>query len=306
MGQTKIPLKCFLLNAENLFIFLEHYNQEDLSAISEERWQTFTTRLGGHKPLIKIVAMAELILKRDPQVIALTEVGGEESLNNFNELFLDKRYQTLHLPSNSDRGIDTGFLVKKSLLLKPQIISHNQTPLNLQKTKFFSRGLLELKLAGLHFFLIHLKSKLNKSGDDFEGRRQRNLEVRALAQILKSYDQKPYFLMGDFNGIAQKEAFEAEFAPLYHQLKLFNLTEHLPQHEQVSYAYFNQFGKCFPQQLDYCFTNQLGIKLLDKGSVSFLDFLGNRLTPATLPFSLKEKKQLPSDHYPLEFDLYLE
>src|SRR4051812_38264525 len=109
----KISLCTF--NVENLFVFLENYSGEDLNLVSEKSWQSFTYGMTPNKPLAKILSLAKAILDINADIYLLCEVGGRTSLENFNRHFLQNRYLVFHEESNSPRGIDLAYLVKKDL-----------------------------------------------------------------------------------------------------------------------------------------------------------------------------------------------
>jgi len=108
-------LRIMLWNVENLFIYLDKYNNEDLSTLSEIKWQKMSNASTPNKYLNKIFGLKKSIDEIDPDVLMLNEVGGIESIENFNSLFLDSKYKAYLLEGNSDRGIDVGYLVKKDL-----------------------------------------------------------------------------------------------------------------------------------------------------------------------------------------------
>ena len=119
-----MELKVLLWNVQDLFIFMDKYQGEDLSLISEPKWQLLTTSLKNNKELNKVKGLAECINRQSPDLLFLTEVGGKESLDNFNTYFLDDEYLIYHHASNSDRGIDVGILYKKNLKLISQFKFH--------------------------------------------------------------------------------------------------------------------------------------------------------------------------------------
>src|SRR5690606_35277103 len=122
---------------------------------------------------------------------------------------------------NSDRGIDMGYLVKKSLLSKYTFQFKAHTKVKLNNGKQPSRGFLQLNILSngeilLTFLLTHLKSKLDLKKVDFEGRSQRAAEVALLTKFYQKHKaQCPVIISGDFNGIItnDKET-EPELLPL--------------------------------------------------------------------------------------------
>ena len=304
-SDTTLPLKVLILNAENLFIFMEHWKQEPISQMSEIQWQKLNSGLISNKPLVKIQALAQTILKISPDLIMLTEVGGKVSLDNFNQHFLEHSYQSFLEEGNSDRGIDMGFLLKNPW--QGKITSHRDYKLPHAKYTSFSRDVLKLDISYkgtlvAHSLLVHLKSKLNSKGDDFEGRTRRAVEVLGLSEIIYQLNpQIPLLLGGDFNGVASWPNPEPEFLPLYHKnnLKDAALVAQLEESEKFSYVYFNSGGLRIEQQLDYLFLNEKAQNLLDPQSVVFPRFTSAKGESIPLPQKSWQKILMPSDHLPL-------
>lgn len=306
-------LKVLVLNAENLFVFLERWDGTEMEAMTEPKWQLSNAGMLDNKPLQKTRDLAKTVLNIDPDLIFLTEVGGIESLENFNRHFLHGRWQSHLLESNSDRGIDMGFLVKApwSVSLK----SHRDELLPHPKYTRFSRDVLSLNLSlndqvWFHALLVHLKSKLDKNREDFEGRTRRAVEVHGLAQIVARLDpQVPLLLGGDFNGDARWPNPEPEFLPLYHRVDLKDVVHfsHIPEEDRFSYVHFRAGNQRVVQQLDYLFTNASAQKILVPQSVIFPRYVTYEGRPLPVPVDINQKRLLPSDHFPLyaEFDLSL-
>lgn len=304
-------LKVLVLNAENLFIFMEHWKEEPIDQMNEIQWQKLNSGLIGNKTLSKVQALAATITKISPDLIMLTEVGGLLSLENFNRYFLKNFYQPYLLEGNSDRGIDMGFLLKAPWSGK--IFSHKDYKLPHAKYTSFSRDVLKLEVS-LHdrlvanALLVHLKSKLNSKGDDFEGRTRRAVEVLGLSEIIHQLPADvPLLLGGDFNGVASGPMPEPEFLPLKHKNNLQDaaLVAGLPESERYSYVYFNQGGLRIEQQLDYLFLNQKAQESLLKESVTFPRYTGAEGQLIPMPQRSWQKILMPSDHLPLyaEFKL---
>ena len=186
-------LKCLLHNTQDLFLFMDKYKDEIVHELTEPKWQMLSTSLLPNKNLKKLLALKETYKAHDPDILLLIEVGGSESLNNFNKYFLDDAYEVFTSASNSDRGIDLGFMVKKEIASFFEFSAYVDNLLSNQKK--FSRGVFELKLKKeeeikMIFLLTHLKSKLNLKKLDFEGRGQRQAETMELAKIYQSLKMK--------------------------------------------------------------------------------------------------------------------
>src|SRR5690606_24436372 len=144
-------------NVENLFVFMDRFNDQDLRQLPEKTWQSLSTSITQNKPLQKLWALARCIEEMNPDILCLNEVGGLESLENFNKHFLESRYESHLVEGNSHRGIDVGYLIKKDHAFKPLLISHKNRPIDFlyphetegpgkSKSHYFSRDVAELRL----------------------------------------------------------------------------------------------------------------------------------------------------------------
>ncbi len=290
-------VKILVWNLQDFFIFLDKYSEsKNLRNYTEPHWQQLTASFNPNKELQKVMAISDLILKINPDFCLFTEVAGRESLENLNRYFLKSTYNIFHSPSNSDRGIDIGVLAHQRWKgVCSQFHNH----------KDFARGLQQITFKyqqkKYHIFLTHLKSKLNKSGKDFEGRSQREIEVKRIIKIIKKlppFEQNRSILSGDFNGIIYKEQTEEELKPLINKLKMKDVFEVLNKdfYDRSTYCYFDKHKQLNPMQLDYCLLgSELHQYLLPQTCV--LDFNGVERTD--FPISREEKLKLPSDHYPV-------
>lgn len=292
-----MSLKVYYHNVQDLFIFIEKYVDQDLTKISEADWQLLSSSIKTNKPVQKVLELALGIKKYDPDILLFVEVGGQESLMAFNKHFLDDKYEVLFKPTNSDRGIDYGVLIKKEIAPKFQIKSYRKAKLG--KKGKFSRDLQCIEYGDkFKIFLIHIKSKLNLKGDDFEGRTQRSLEVNGICNIVSQYSDVPCYVCGDLNGIYDDSRGEQEFAPL-RNLGFKNMLAGGP--DNATFYFFDRFLHRNPMQLDYFLckdSNRETIKSLTIGNM--YDTLGNQYAH---PTTLVTKRALPSDHFPLHIEL---
>lgn len=297
-------MQILIWNLQDFFVFLDKHpdNQAlDISQLTEAQWQMLSSSFKDNKELVKVKAIADLINQQKPQILLFTEVGGGESLNNFNQYFLEDNYQVIHFDSNSDRGIDIAALVQADLKLSSTIFHRDDV---------FARGVLELKLdigsLSLCILLTHLKSKLNKDGSDFEGRKKREQEVLKLIHYAERRIKQGQEVMvcGDLNGIIYEDESEHELSHFAKKLGLKDVLSHLqlPDFDRATYLYYNKSQRMIPMQLDYCLVTE-GLKSLLGKDTGVLDFTGKKRT--NFPVSLKEKKVHPSDHYPLSVKLNL-
>ncbi|MDP7321125.1 MAG: hypothetical protein QF441_10980 [Bacteriovoracaceae bacterium] len=292
-----MPLKILVWNLQDFFLFLDKYTNENLKELSEPQWQLLSSSLKPLKPLQKIFDISHVIQKSQADLCLFTEVGGFESLDNFNRLFLNNKYKPIHYNSNSDRGIDLGALVNPSLQIDSKFHSH----------KDFARGVLELSFSYqghyLHFLLTHLKSKLYRPGEDFEGRTQRDKEVDQLIKIAtKILQSKQHFplICGDLNGIIYEQDTEPELSKLQQKLDVKDVLNWLekPLLERSTYFYFTKMNSLTPMQLDYCLIPKKLKSYISKKS-SILDFSGSYRSH----YPTKKNFDEPSDHYPLFIEL---
>jgi hypothetical protein len=221
--QTK-RFRIVQFNVENLFILLDHYSGQDLKKVNEKEWQAFSASTTPNKSLAHVRELARVVCDLDPDILMLCEVGGRESLINFSRLFLGDRYTAHLLEGNSDRGIDLGYLVKRSLPFSYDLISHKHRAIDflyphelltqeagydhLRSARItshrFSRDVLEIRIfepGGGDFapnvapnvapgpcvvlMLVHLKSQLDRNRIDPGGRDRRRAELHKLLNIYR-------------------------------------------------------------------------------------------------------------------------
>lgn len=328
----RFRLRVAEFNVENLFVLLDHYQGQDVSRLSEDQWQALTFSTTGNKPLEQVRYLAKVFNEIDADIFMLCEVGGRESLENFNKHFLGDRYQVHLIEGNSDRGIDLGYLVRKSLPFKYDLISHKHRSIDFlypherltKDTGYtdrpsgritshrFSRDVLELRVFEegavnpvLVVMLVHLKSQLDRDRIDPSGRDRRRAELEKLVKIYQEIDrdlggQAPILVAGDFNGAASKLNTDSEFESIYRDTRLLDALEvaNIPPIERYT---FMQIGRNASQnrQLDYIFVSpQLHDRIDVKSTYvyRYKDIWGFVAPP---PKNLAEKRLLPSDHYPV-------
>ena len=320
------------LNAENLFLYLDHYKDQDLDTLSEREWQEFSTSSVSNKPLHKCQWLAQALKDMDPDVVILNEVGGLESLENFNAHFLGGNYKAHLIEGNSDRGIDVGYLVHNRLPLQALLISHKNRPLNFnypheriwneqyagdpEKKKYashrFSRDVLELRLfedsqqqPNIIFLACHLKSKLDREGIDPLGKDRRQAEFETLLKIYhevrsETHESVPVVIGGDFNGQARASKPDPEFSDITNAaLKdVFDVLA-LEENDRVTRFDIRNGQAPVGQQIDYLFLSpELQDKVVPEHSYVYrykgdLGVALPEIQTATQQFAM------PSDHYPV-------
>lgn len=319
-------------NVENLFLYLDEWPEQSLDTMPERAWKRLSRSVYGIKPLRKLQLIQRQIEAMDPDIIGLCEVGGEESLRHFNQLFLHDKYSVYIQPGNSDRGIDLGFLVRKGLGVGVSHQSYRERPLvkNLQHIELseatgylspiaplkFARDVAELRLKTtkgreLSIYAIHLKSKRQGSTLDPQGGDWRQAEVETLRQIIQErLSQAPesaIYVMGDFNGEASSENFEEDFRALHQDELLLDAFTFVgaQDDERVTFA-LSRGRRAKGIQLDYLFANQRGADQIRKESLKVIPFLDFKGRSIGLEEFIRHKENMPSDHFPIQFDIELE
>ena len=306
-------LKTMVLNAQDLFLFMDKHDQTSLEDLTETKWQLMSSSLFFNKSKDKCIALAQTIRDSGADIVMMTEVGGHESLANFARFVLNDEYISLSLPSNSDRGIDLGYLIKKTLPYELALHTHVDFALP-APAKRFSRDVLRLDLIRdekieMIFLLVHIKSKLDLKRADFEGRTRRVHEVKGLLQIYEKLlvHQVPILVGGDFNGHAGEKDTEEEFKAIYQDTDLKDIAflANIPEEERFSYIYFTRGGNRFVQQIDYLFISEKFAHLIEPGECYFPRYKNPSGTPMPIPTRMEQKNTLPSDHYPFLASLRL-
>ncbi len=336
MLPTLPKLKVLLLNAENLFLLSDQTLTPDHLKLDQIQWNKLSTSVYENKPLEKARTLANIILGEDPDLILFCEVGGLESLQNFNRLFLKDLYSPALIEGNSNRNIDVGYLIRKNLGFYFDIISNKNRLINYlypherqsietgYPTKKATEGSHKFSrdVAELHFFqrdrekpffiflLTHLKSRLDPESIDPNGFERRQAELQTLLEIYKELDGKfqsqvPIVVAGDFNGNAGAVNTDPEFQNIYKLTQLQDVCAlaGLQPEQSATYYQVARSSKVDGKQLDYCFLSPAAQSLLDKTTVQvyrYKDHLGQDFGP---PSTLEAKLNLPSDHYPIVFTL---
>lgn len=329
-------------NAQDFFLQLEYpMRREELEALTDAQWQLLGKADVYIKPLAKIKMIASIIREVDPDVVCFCEVGGIESLTLFAHIFLDDLYEPFLVAGNSNRGIESGFLVKKSLPLKARIQSHKnwampfRYPHEIDPVSFrlaadaavyYDLGRAEHRLLSrdipalfleqdgrtvLVLLLVHLKSGFDTAGVDPEGKVRRAAELKALLgihdEVRTTVGAKvPIVITGDFNGKAGRHETASEFAPLYEDTEWEDALElhEVPHYERISQLTFVR-SHMIAQQLDFIFLPKVLHDRLRNAYVYRYRFPEDQ-SEMMLPSSFRDRARLPSDHYPLVCELDLE
>jgi endonuclease/exonuclease/phosphatase family metal-dependent hydrolase len=260
-------------NAENFYLLLDaDYSREELEALSGRDYLAMNASIfNPNKEREKIAQIARIILERDFDLVGLCEVGGMESLEAFNRLYLEDRYDCYLHEENSRRGIFVGALAKKGRF--PGCRAFNLPGA-------FSRNLLRLDLGpeggGLAVLVVHLKSQ---HGAD-RGLEQRIREVERLREQAPTRNS---VVMGDFNGILIRGEHQFEYGPFL-ELPYRDVLEAvgIPPDERRTHYHFGP--KPNFTQLDYIFCTE-DIEVLDAGIIE-----------GEIPVNRAQRALLPSDH----------
>lgn len=330
--KSTLKIKFSLFNVENLFLLFDHPIPEKFETLSEPDWQKLSTSVYYNKPLKKCLEIAKLIRLEKPDIIMLCEVGGLESLKNFNVLFLNSEYSCVLIEGNSDRNIDIGYLIKKNQPYFYDINSNKNRPLNFlypheitsqahgfkikSASHTFSRDCAELRLFKkdrtqpfLIILLTHLKSRLDPERIDPGGVERRAAELRTAVTIYKELEKEfptcPILFCGDLNGYAGKLSPDLEFLPIYQETDLQDIFEvaQVSIENRSTFFQIKNGGKVDGKQIDYCFLPKKIWPFLNAKECyvyKYTDHLGSKIDT---PTSIEAKGLLPSDHYPLFFTL---
>lgn len=339
-GFHKSRLRLVEFNVENLFVLMDLYNGQDLDTLSESQWQKLSFSTVENKPLEKVRQVAKSIRDMEADVIMICEVGGRESLVNFNKYFLGDEYRPFLIEGNSDRGIDIGYLVRKTLPFTYDLISHKHRAIDFlypheklsEETGYrgkvenltthrFSRDVLELRvfddqsqksdnIPALIILLVHLKSQLDPERIDPQGKDRRKAELEKLVEIRQEISdefngQVPILLAGDFNGIAALPNPDPEFEALYQKTNLRDCLEVAgrPLDERFTYMQIYHNRTSVNRQLDYIFVPpelHSRVNPTETWVFRYRDEMGMKML---VPKNLNEKRLLPSDHYPVVLTL---
>lgn len=286
----------------------------------------------------KVLKITKVFEELNPDIAFLCEVG-RHSLHTFNEKYLNNTYRVLLKKGNSPRGIEIGYMIKKSFLEKhnliADLISHAKKPIHFlypheakankesllkgQKPRFeshrMSRDLAELQIFRkgkekstplLGMLGIHLKSRLDKEGQDWHGLRRRTAEANYVAEIYQKRMKRfhhayPLFVVGDFNGEIHLQKKDPEFRAFYHLDGLLDFTDHLSLDREycVSFVGLDKQKRPIPMQLDALLFHEKWKPYIDRAHSGFYRYPNEEGGVYPLALTPSTRHALPSDHYPL-------
>lgn len=329
-------LKFCLLNAENLFLMFDQTPGKEALQLKEYQWQRLSVSVYENKPLKKTLDLAKALKEINADIIMLCEVGGFESLKNFNQLFMDGAYSPCLIEGNSERNIDVGFLIRKNLPFYFDLQSNKNRPINylyphereslksgypvkggrITSSHKFSRDVAELRLFTsdkekpfLIILLAHLKSRLDPDRIDPNGFERRRAELLTLLEIYKELEtvhpEVPLMVAGDFNGNAGAINTDEEFKELYASTPLKDVLEvnQLTPEERATFYQVRNGGRAEGRQIDFAFLSPKMQALLKPQSTYVYRYRDEFGSPFPIPKNLDAKLSLPSDHYPVVFEI---
>jgi hypothetical protein len=315
--QDRNQLTIFQFNAENLFIFMDKYQGQDLSAMTEDEWKdlTYTQLRRKQKPLYKIWKIADAIKDVDADIAMICEVGGAEALENLNKYFLDSKYDVYFVDGNCRRGLEMGYLVKKTLPFEFDIRSNRDlivkvNEYNQSRGSRFARDISELRIynpgaanPSLILLLIHLKSKITSDFRDYNGNYVREAEIRTLVDLYQKHKAEfnvPVIIGGDFNSeLLSSEQWHIREAGL---VDFHNVIESKSA-DRMTLTHFDADEKAHMFQYDFIFVPEQLVEHIDSARSFTYRYKGFYGIPELPPKTLKEKWALPSDHYPVVLTL---
>lgn len=303
-------MKLCLFNVENFFLLSEPNGD------------------GFKKPVDKIEWIARTIRDINADITMMCEVGGLDSLDLFNTKYLNSEYSTYLLKGNSVRGIEMGYLIKKDFKFETQHIGHAHESIEFNypfeiaenkkrpssdqyPTHKFSRDISELRILKdnkvvMILLLVHLKSKWDRDGVDYNGKERRKAELKALVKTYNRLRKEFNFLVpvvvsGDLNGVAQKGLHEPEFDDLYALTDLEDVLEVInePLERRLTFFYFGKENNREASQLDYILLPPELHPLVKKEDSGIYLFRDQHNVPLSYPKENYQRYALPSDHYPL-------
>ncbi|QDK38375.1 hypothetical protein DOE51_12695 [Bdellovibrio sp. NC01] len=329
-------LKFCLLNAENLFLLFDGEPTPELLKLSETQWQRTSISVYENKSLKKCRDIAKCLIDINADIIMLCEVGGLESLKNFNKLFMNEAYSPVLVEGNSDRNIDVGFLIRKNHPYYYDVLSNKSRPINylypherqslehgyqvkggkVTTSHKFSRDVAELRLfmndkekPFMIILLTHLKSRLDPERIDPNGFERRQAELRTLLEIYKELEavhpNVPIMIAGDFNGNASITGTDEEFKEIYTTTKLQDVFEvaQLPAEKRATFYQVKNNTRTEGRQIDFTFMSPLMAQYLKAQSALAYRYKDEFGMEHSIPHNMEAKLRLPSDHYPIVFEI---
>ncbi len=318
-------LKIGTVNTFNLFLTRGEWVREWNEVLQQEIWIKKSDPR--EKPMEHTAEIARSIISQDLDIVILNEVEGGGSAIRFAEEYLNNNYLVLSSPSNDPRNFETVFLVKRTLPLQLDFVSHTHrtrqilTSFGKMDVPVFARDLPTLLLRPMHAnnqdppsLIIagaHYKSKGTSNPKDPEYADFRSAEIKETVSILREYHELygnhiPLILGGDFNGSLWTDNV---FKHLENELQLKNAAQiKYPdgsEHDFITHVYFPKKNKRrIPRQMDGFFMSpHLHSHIQEVKVVPYFDSQGN---PMGIPLSIEERNQMPADHLPIYVEIMVD
>lgn len=315
-NSRKLPLRFMSYNVFNLYLHKGKFawTEGGLEKINQDH-------LPNQKPEHQTQGVANAILQMNPDFLMLQEVEGEDSLRRFNREYLGDEYRVFMPPTNDIRKIGIAFLIRKNLEVEVEV----ENVLNVEWTtpkgvveKVFSRNFPIFKLftkgsdkprmvvAGAHF-----KSQRDRSGDPdsyFKRQAEMKAAVTALKRIQEEFPGVPMTVMGDFNSSRG----DNEVMPVFEELSVFDA--HLSEDHFVdkgglghmTHTYHMKYKNEEQAAIESVMDRALLTESLRSDLINSVVYRYRHLGSSeykSLPSSLAERLENPSDHFPIYFDI---
>lgn len=267
---------------------------------------------GFSKPEKLMWQLTEALVRREPDVIVLQEVGSLEVLENFVRYYLHDQYEVYFNQAIPHNVHNIGFLVRKTSGLEAQIETHAREmwvdPVDHQLKPLFHHDapallIYEKKKSKKKPLMVlighHGKSKKHRRGDP-ESRALREAQIRGLRRMVDSYhirfgNDLVVAVAGDFN-TELGEHRNSEMDAFRDMRDVFDINDLHPA-QRVTHTYFPHDQPPEFEQIDAIFLNKSSRLRRVKSGVDYYRKDG-RILP--LPRNVAERdRQQPSDHYPL-------
>lgn len=311
-------MKICTFNVLNLFLNMDKYSGEDISTITEKEWSSISPSFGTiprNKSLYELTGLATAINDIDADVFILPEVGGKNSLVNFNKYFLSDKYKCIVMEENSNRGIYVGYLVKKEFRYETRSYSNRKITIEGEERRM-SRNLTLVSLYKddvelCHVLGVHLKSQMNfdnpKDVDYMDVREAELKKVVDIYEELSTEFSTPVFIGGDFNyDLMDKNRQESKSLEGCDLVDIHQLKESCAR-DRITFVYFQSMNDVVvKQQLDFLLFSEKfkdRIEQAESGTYYFKNEYGDSFG---IPDNRFEKQLMPSDHFPIFLKLKLD
>ena len=275
----------------------------------------------------KLIEIKRVIEDLNADILVLQEVFGKASLEHFVKRYLGDKYDVLLRRGNDERGIQVGFLVKKSLNAHYSLESYKDIRIQRDYGIYhrgmpvFSRDLPALYLRqkdgsnsrakddpDLIVLGGHFKSKRPTPGD-FESNMRREIEAETAARIFQDINNQhggrvPIALLLDTNTRQSSPEIQSLRSVTKDSLDL--MGNKITLDERVTHTFHPRGARLDAKQVDAQLLNDKMASLLTNSYVyHYKDqngknkiYLGD-YTSKIYPIFFGQRKKNPSDHFPV-------